>query len=336
MNNDFTNTREETQLYSYDDPIIEVQGKRIQLLTQAINTKTIPNPELSDAWVINHDGREEVWKFLHIVCASDDVLTYLKPIFILDDFKKNYEPQVEFMEAIVDGYIKMENLAIKIPLINRVNAFVAHYSPQRNRLKYRSEKHFIFQKVFDFYYSRNRAIVPRMNPFSLSGYSYPRVEIHFPNYKNAFLLARNLMQRAYDRQWVTREYADISYLCHFCSSAFLSFREICPKCNHHDLRARDIIHHFRCATVASEEDYKHNNQLICPKCKTTLKNAGVDYDTPGKLFYCNNSRCNNKFQNPPISVKCISCGKEQDASELHVQKIYKYQITELGTLSGLT
>lgn len=318
------------------DPIIEIQGKRVHLLQNAINTKTIPDPELSDAWIINHNAREEVWKFLFVVCASDDMRVYLKPIFMLKEFEKNYEPIIEFMGAIFDGYIQMEHFIEKTPLINRVNTFITQYSGERDRLKYRSEKQFTFQKVFDFYYSRNRTIKPRMNAFSLAGYSYPRIEIHFPNYKRAFILARNLMQRAYDKNWLTREYVDTSYLCHHCSSAFLSFRETCPKCGYHDLKVRDIIHHFRCATVASEEDFNYNGHLICPKCKTTLKNKGVDYDTPGKLFYCGNPRCNHKFQNPPISVKCISCGTEQEASELHVQKIYEYELTESGILAGLS
>jgi len=59
-----------------------------------------------------------------------------------------------------------------------------------------------------------------------------------------------------------------------------------------------------------------------------LKNLGVDYDKPGKVFYCLNDKCKNEFQKPLIGVHCIHCKTEQAPSELNLEKIYNYELTQ--------
>ena len=208
------------------------------------------------------------------------------------------------------------------------------YGNQRN-LKNFTENNFLLQKTFDYYYTRKKRIKPVLNHISLTGYSYPRIEAYFSTTRDAFIISRLLLQEAYTNGWLSRKYMDTSHLCHKCSSGFLNYREICPKCGEHNLRASHIIHHFRCAYVGKEKDFNFKNKLVCPKCSSELKNLGVDYDRPGKTFTCRNKKCDHEFQDAPVGVNCVDCETEQSPSELIVRKIYEYKITSLGMEKGL-
>lgn len=316
------------------DTVIEIHGKRILLLEHAVAQDVLPDPFQADAWVINHSDEWKVRRFLRSIIHSKNIHIYLKPVFLQKELKDFYVKRDYHLKHLSDGYIKDLNILEKVSFIEHVNTYQERYAAKRNFSDF-SPNSFYIQKTFDYYYTRKKRITPVLNHKSLTGYSYPRIETYFPNTRDAFVTSRMLLQEAYSNNWLSRNYVDTSHICHNCSSGFLNYREVCPKCSNHNLRANNILHHFRCAYVGVEKDFIYKDKLVCPKCSSELKNLGVDYDRPGKLFSCKNKKCLHEFQDAPIGVNCIDCNTEQAPHDLVVRKIYEYEITAHGMKAGL-
>lgn len=316
------------------DTIIEKYGKKIMLLTEAIENGKLPDAKAADLWVINHTDEILVSSFLHKMIRSNDLSIYLKPIYLQKEFKSSYKTKELRLKYLTDGYVTALDFADKVPFIEEISTFVAKYKAKRKSNDYQTNE-FLFLKTFDYFYTRKKTINPTLNRNSLAGYSYRRIEAYFYHNRDAFFTSRMLLQEAYQKGWLSRQYKDTSHLCHNCSSGFLNYRESCPKCGQHNLQATAIIHHFRCAYVGTEKDFIVNDKLICPKCSAALKNLGVDYDKPGKTYRCKNTTCSHTFQEAPVEVCCVDCETEQAPDQLIVKKIYKYNITSLGIEKGL-
>ncbi len=305
--------------------LIEIHGYKILLLKGHIESETLPNPDEADAWIINSESQWHIRRFLRKVIRTKDPKFFLQPIFLQDELIKDKDDVAFFrLENLSDGYIKNLDITEKIPLIERVRSFIATYKMDSEELDSTSRN---IQNLFYYYYTRRRKLIPVRNPKSLTGYSYPRLEAFFMERSGGYEKIKKFLKLQVDEGLLTREYVNTFHLCSHCSSGFLNYREKCPKCNGHNLSAVSIIHHFRCAYVGKETDFKRNGHLICPKCSAELRNLGVDYDKPGKSYLCLNDSCNSEFQKTKIGVQCIECGTEQQPADLTVEKIYQYDFT---------
>lgn len=295
-------------------------GIRVQLLDDCIDRNEIPDTENADIWIINNEKAWEVRKFLISVIRHPDPKVFLKPVFLQKDLKKIYKEFKNYnLKHLCDGYIQDLNIQNKIPYIQFILNFIAKLdASERNLLK----------KTLLYYHSRNKDIEFYESANSLNGYSYPRIEAYYDGTTDAYINGRALLHDAYMDDLLHRKYVDTSHICKKCHSGFLNYREECPKCKEHNLQVRVLIHHFRCAHVATEQNFQQGDRLICPKCSMELKNLGVDYDKPGKVFYCLNEKCKNEFQKPLIGVHCINCKTEQTPAELQLEKIYNYELTQ--------
>lgn len=298
-------------------------GITAMLLYDAISNNEIPDHKTADIWIINHDKPWLIKQFLQNVINHPDPNVYLKPIFLQKELKVSYKENKNYnLKHLCDGYIDHLHLDNRVPSVEFILRFVKTLKKTAQ-----NETNSKLHKTLLYYCSRNKKIDFHESADSLSGYAYPRVESLFSGRRESYISAREMLNGACKEGLLTRHYADTSHLCHKCSSGFLNYREECPKCGGHNLQVRRIIHHFRCAYVASEEHFQKGDRLICPKCSTELKNLGVDYDKPSKIFYCKKNSCRSEFQKPLIGVHCINCKTEQAPSELRVEKIYSYEIT---------
>lgn len=320
---------------SLEDSVIEMHSKKILLLKQAIEHNILPDPELADVWLVYHTDQWLIRRFLRNVIHSNDIRIYLKPVFLQEEFKKLYTDRSCYLRYLSDGYIEEFDIFRKFPMIDLTERFIQKNIDKRNPADYKTETNFLTQKTFDYYYTRGMVIEPVRESKSLTGYAYPRIEAYFYNKKESFVASRKMLHYAYEHGWLSRRYIDTAHLCKECNSGFLNYRESCPKCDGHDLKARLLIHHFRCAHVGIETDFEREGKLICPKCTAQLRNVGVDYDRPGRVYICNNSKCKHEFQDAPIGVLCIDCGTEQSPDELTVSKKYEYEFTARGIEKGL-
>lgn len=305
------------------DTLTLENGITAVLLYDSVSKNEIPDHNLADVWIINHEKPWLVKQFLQSIINHPNPNVYLKPVFVQKDLKKAYREKKNYnLKHLCDGYIDNLHLDNRVASVEFILQFIKN-------LKQSEELHSgsVLQKTLWYYYSRNKKIDFHESSDSLNGYTYPRIESQFSGRKESYLSAKEMLTDGYKNGFFTRNYADTSHLCHKCCSGFLNYREECPKCGGHNLQVRSLIHHFRCAYVASEDRFQKGERMICPKCNTELKNIGVDYDKPSKIFYCRKQDCRSEFQKPLIGVHCINCKMEQAPSELKVEKIYSYELT---------
>ena len=58
------------------DSIIEIHGKKVLLLEYAIVNNILPDPNLADVWVVNHNDPKLVKRFLLKIIRSEDIKIY--------------------------------------------------------------------------------------------------------------------------------------------------------------------------------------------------------------------------------------------------------------------
>ncbi len=117
-------------------------------------------------------------------------------------------------------------------------------------------------------------------------------------------------------------------LCPHCHEGRLIWQETCPKCGTIDIEEVNMIHHFRCANISSEESYIKDGKLVCPKCRLELKHIGVDYDRPASMYFCREH--NMHFSTATIKALCTNCHHTSELSQLQRKRIYNREYTTLG------
>lgn len=189
---------------------------------------------------------------------------------------------------------------------------------------------YLLLKLIRYLYSRSiEVLVPVSTRDSLIGYSFPFLmeNLDFNHHAHAL----DILEEAEKHDIFSGSFVDVVYLCNSCSNSYLNIRESCPKCGSANLESKELIHHFSCAYVGPEEEFKTGdaeNALVCPKCSHKLKHIGVDYDKPSSLFNCKS--CDNLFQNPLLKAKCNHCGADNHVEHLERRVIKEYTMTAHG------
>lgn len=132
-----------------------------------------------------------------------------------------------------------------------------------------------------------------------------------------WLVARGLMRK---------RFVDRFHACGTCGSHRLNVREECINCGSPNLRDTPLIHHFRCAHIGPEEDYIDGPNLVCPKCRLSLRHYGGDYERPGNSLYCNH--CRKVNSQPSIAFSCVDCGAHTDGNHTKHDDVFAFDYTE--------
>ena len=122
--------------------------------------------------------------------------------------------------------------------------------------------------------------------------------------------------------------------CPKCKTGHLNYVDLCPNCGSIDFQKKLMIHCFVCGHVAPDSDFRKNMAFVCPKCGSTLRHLGSDYDHPLESNECNN--CGTKFIEPDIKADCFFCRTRTDPSDLNVVNVYSYKLTEKGSAAART
>ncbi len=170
----------------------------------------------------------------------------------------------------------------------------------------------------------------QVQKFSALGYAIPRLDMLLRHkYITAKILLLYLDRLCDEYNLLTRdELKAVIHICPHCYENRLLLQEVCPKCGTIDIDEVNMIHHFRCANISSEESYIKDGKLICPKCKHELNHIGVDYDRPATMYYCREN--NIHFSTPLVKGLCASCQKTSDISQLLKRKLFNSCYTALG------
>lgn len=143
----------------------------------------------------------------------------------------------------------------------------------------------------------------------------------FPNTGSATMVAEALANKG----WLERSFFDRYYKCAGCQSHRLTVREECPACRSPQLSESDLIHHYSCAQLSPEADYRRGTALVCPKCSKQLRHYGKDYDKPGHVQVC--AQCKNTTSEPVIGFLCQDCGMHVSGDAVSVADVFSYSLS---------
>ncbi len=136
----------------------------------------------------------------------------------------------------------------------------------------------------------------------------------------------NIAEKLARRGLLKTEFFDRYHICLRCESSRLNVREECPSCRSSHLRENQIIHHFRCAYQAPEDEFRSGHELVCPKCRQTLRHYGSDYDKPGHIFVC--AECDHAGSEAAVGFVCFDCGTHTDGEAMPRRDVHSYQLTD--------
>ncbi len=180
--------------------------------------------------------------------------------------------------------------------------------------------------LLQFLYTRdNYLLKPRRDACSSLGYSYPLVQSLLNGSSGADVEVMEGLERSFLLKW---ELEDKVNLCPYCQHFQINFREICPECRSLEVKEEATIHHFRCACVGKETDFREGPVLRCPKCRKELRHIGVDYDRPTEDLWC--ASCGSNFYETQVQCYCINCGKIFPPEESLLKYIKTYSLTPEG------
>lgn len=175
------------------------------------------------------------------------------------------------------------------------------------------------------WYSWPRAhfrLLPRWQAGCRQGYSYPLLECLLGSEA-----AGSLPQLVSERLLQSEQLVDRVRLCNRCHSAHLNFVDVCPECAHIALEAKPAVHCFTCGHVDDQDAFMQQRALRCPKCVTTLRHIGVDYDRPLEKYLC--LSCHARFMEAAVLARCHECGQASKPDDLVVTPIHEYRIGKL-------
>lgn len=272
---------------------------------------------LLDGFVVDTDVPSDAYDLIYKIRTHSNLEIALKPLFIGSIYQLPKHLMIH-----TEGWIELSMMSSYVQLVavinKRINSIVIP--------KLVSHEVLIQYKTLAYLYTRNKQLEPLHTRESMIGYEFPVLSLFYKKTEAVSLL--QMLKKSTKKQYLSFKLQDYIHLCKSCSGNYLNFRECCPKCNSIDIAAHDMIHHFVCAHVAPEKDFRKEDQLECPKCNKNLRHIGIDYDKPSTIYACNT--CSHEFQNPGMLSLCMDCGTENQLEELLQKSIGTYAITQKG------
>ncbi|MCT7378345.1 hypothetical protein [Chelativorans salis] len=129
-----------------------------------------------------------------------------------------------------------------------------------------------------------------------------------------------------DRGWLERSFFDRYHECAGCRSHRLAVREECPVCRSPNLSETSLIHHYGCAQLSPEGQFRQGSALVCPKCSKQLRHYGKDYDKPGIVQIC--GHCKSTTSEPAVGFVCQDCRVHVDGDVVNTADVFTYTLSD--------
>jgi Zn finger protein HypA/HybF involved in hydrogenase expression len=248
----------------------------------------------------------------------------LKPAFLF--YQEQEEVKEDFLNiSLFDGKIAEKEIDKLItPIQNLTEKIVSLPIYTQENLK--NFKEYVGYRVLKFLYTRGQQLIPVINLSSDNFYTYPIIDVFFSQLeKSSISNIFNIVEYMEKENFVTGKFVDIIHKCSKCSSSYLNFREVCPKCGSPNISKGNLIHHFICGFTSPESNFIQKEGLMCPKCNRVLKHIGIDYDKPSNIFICNS--CGINFQEPNTDVFCFKCQSKFSIEQIQKKEVKSYELT---------
>lgn len=302
--------------HSSDSKKISFEGLN---LLRVMHAYELRNQELEyiNAIIIDTEDEQHAKDILYQIIVVEEIKIGFMPIFINNIYALSKNILIH-----TDGYIDINMLSSYAQRIRIINKRI----DKLNVSSLKSHKELVTYKLLGYCFTRNKTVTPITSRNNLIGYLFPYISLLYKNSEMMVML--KLLDKLVYNKLISFKLHDYIHVCKSCNSNYINFRECCPKCDSIDIEAHDMVHHFVCAHVAPEKDFKTENGLECPKCDKQLRHIGIDYDKPSTIYSCNS--CMHEFQNTGMKALCIDCNTEQQLDELIEKRIGNYSLTQKG------
>jgi len=281
----------------------------------------MPDGQLSSADVISLYVRNEKWgeDTARFIRARPEF--FLKPLVILSEYR------LEALNGIVDDEIILPVAGDTLgPRLDRLLSISRKIEGLTTISEGSSSEKFNEILVLRYLFTRKGFLLkPARNLSSHTGYSYSPVQLLIDGAPGEEL---DLLEGLENVFLLKGKMVDKVHLCPFCGHFQINFRETCPGCRSIRINEERTLHHFRCAYVGKEDDFRQGSQLRCPKCGREIRHIGVDYDRPATNLWC--EECNGNFAEPLVTCFCMNCAKSFPPEYALPKPVKVYSLTREG------
>lgn len=305
--------------------ILEFENNSIQVLLavdeQGFGLQEIQQVDAVLVQTVNASNAKAILRSIRIQKNRQLALT---PVFISSSV-----PGSQAIAFLFDGTYSMDTENMMLQKIKHIREQLRSFTFDVHQLDY---NHSLLQAALQYTQSRGCTLKPMRERNSKIGYSYPFLSSIIRDGESQKVV--ELMEQSIQEGYFTKHSKDKVHTCKKCTGGYLNYRECCPKCGSSDLQTDDLIHHFVCAHIAPEGDFKTDSDTMeCPKCDKELRHIGIDYDKPSSMHTCNN--CSHQFQQPEVKALCIDCGNDNQLRQLGNIEISEYAITPMGEYAAI-
>ena len=126
-----------------------------------------------------------------------------------------------------------------------------------------------------------------------------------------------------DDSSVTKIVLDKILVCPCCEGV-PTFRMGCGCCGSAMTEPDVLIHHYACAHIASEAEFRKGDDLVCPKCRQKNLVASSDFETVSGGHAC--ADCGERSSQSELIGHCLSCQHRFPADEAATQVLTAYHV----------
>ncbi|MEM6963776.1 MAG: hypothetical protein AAF573_03355 [Bacteroidota bacterium] len=271
----------------------------------------------ADGVIIENDKVEVIKNIIQAVRGADKASIYLQPLFV-----KSLAVPTEVVQ-LTDGRVEDHTMNKALQRSIEINRQIKKIQGDTQGLNFSQS---LILKITQYIFTRQKPLVPFRNRASKIGYSFPFLSAYISEQDQLQILDQ-LSSTKYQEYFKAKTIDKIN-LCNECEGTYLNFRECCPSCNSLELKSESLIHHFRCAYIGPESDFKKGEDLICPKCDKLLRHIGIDYDKPSEISQC--GTCGHQSQDVLMKASCVDCGHEMDLEHIANRAVQTLQNTAAG------
>lgn len=269
-----------------------------------------------DAIVFRDLGEEEALAGIAKIRKLNELHLALMPILVDAELYEN-----PLIAANVDGIWNQRSIPKN--KLNKIQQNIERLILSKSLSTFKEQIAF---NTLAYMFSRSKSIEPIRNRNSNIGFSYPYLSLLVnPQMQHKCLESIKVIENKLLAESKVQHKVN---LCPSCSGSYLLFQETCTSCASIDLSTERVIHHFRCAYVGPESDFKKNGELQCPKCDKTLRHIGIDYDKPSEIHSCNS--CGHRSQELKMDAACVDCGQSSELEKINTHSIASLEINSAG------
>ncbi|MEJ7591882.1 MAG: response regulator [Planctomycetaceae bacterium] len=130
---------------------------------------------------------------------------------------------------------------------------------------------------------------------------------------------------------VTRIALDRILVCPCCNGV-PTFRMGCGSCGSAMTEPDVLIHHYACAHIGAEAEFRKGHDLVCPKCRQQNLVSGSDFEIVSGGHRC--ADCRSRISQPELIGHCLSCQHRFPADDAATMQLTAFHVHRARDIVG--